>query len=164
MQGQTPAPRWISGLDVCDEHDGGGTGFVATRTLPSRAEAIDALHEHGAFEVLHSAGYVIVPNAGLLSSDAQAEIRQPRPSGWEAITNGGCVLREAWMGGGWRAGFETAAARMLAAHGLLATDPRGPCRGGPKELVRTAALRSRPGCRQQPKHADFARRLAYGHG
>ena len=66
------------------------------------------------------------------------------------------------MGGGWRDGFESAVAGILATHGLLATDPDGLCCGQPKELVRTAALRSRPGCRQQPKHSDFARRLAYG--
>ena len=162
VQGRSPAPGWISGLDVCEEHDDGGTGFVAPRRISSRADSLAALHKLGAFETLHSAGFVVIPEAQLLSSDAQAEILQPRQSGWEAIANGGCVLREAWMGGGWREGFESAVADMLATHGLLATDRYGPCGGEPKVLVRTAALRSRPGCQQQPKHADFARRLAYG--
>lgn len=162
VQGQPPAPCWISGLDVCDEHDGGGTGFIATRSISSRADSLTALYERGAFETLHSAGFVVIPNAQLLSSGAQAEILQPRQSGWEPITNGGCVLREAWMSGGWRDGFEVAVAGMLATHGLLATDSDGPCRGEPKTLGRTAALRSQPGCKQQPKHSDFARDLAYG--
>lgn len=160
VQGQPPAPCWISGLDVCDEHDGGGTGFVATRRISSRADSLTALYEFGAFETLHTAGFVIIPDAHLLSSEAHTEIER-RVKGWEAIANGGDKQREAWMGGVWRKSFNHNVEVMLDEHDLLVTDLDGPCCGKPKVLLRTAALRSWPGCKQQPKHADFSRNPAY---
>ena len=71
------------------------------------------------------------------------------------------TLRQAWDGGAWQACFERAASDLLNEHGLLGTDLSGPCAGVPKTVVHVAALRSLPGCGEQPRHADFARQLAY---
>jgi len=109
---------------------------------------------------------VVLPKQSLLSPAAQLEVRS-RPSctdittGFSPIENGGCTRREAWAGGAWRSGFETAVARMLAQYELLPTAFDGPCGGAPKTVARSAALRSLPGCRRQPPHADFSRQLSY---
>ena len=168
IHGSEPTPGWRSGLDVCehDGDDGGGPGFIAILLLPTRAEAVAALQHTRAFDILHAAGYVILPDQSLLSTAAQLEIRS-RPScqniatGFSAIENGGCTRREAWAGGAWRSSFEAAVTRMLAHYGLLSTALDGPCGGAPKTVTRSAALRSLPGCRRQPPHADFSRQLCY---
>jgi len=92
-------------------------------------------------------------------SAAQCEIVERQQ--WKPVENGGDTLRQAWDGGAWQACFERAASDLLNEHGLLGTDLSGPCAGVPKTVVHVAALRSLPGCGEQPRHADFARQLAY---
>lgn len=165
--------------DRCKSRGGTEIGFVASIDYCERADLVPTARVHAA-ELLLTRGVVVLPCAGapLLDPDAEEAIvrfasesveaitdvqRQAGKEGWRPIENGYSspmvkdTRRQVWRSDSWADAFETAAECVLREVGLLACAPDGPFGGQDKWVCDAHALRSLPGCPQQPAHADVQR-------
>ena len=161
--------------DLCPFADGSGSGFVATRSYTGRSDLLPSSLESAA-EILFSSGVVILPDPGrLLSMEHERDIVafssvSNRPvaadslvNGWRPIFNSSpsAVVenrqRQAWRDPAWAREFEARVAATLQRARLLEHAYDGPHAGHAKSVCDSSALRSLPGCTQQPWHADYAR-------
>jgi hypothetical protein len=161
--------------DLCPFADGSGSGFVASRSYTGRSDLLPSSLESAA-EILFSSGVVILPDPGrLLSMEHERDIVafssvSNRPvaadslvNGWRPIFNSSpsAVVenrqRQAWRDPAWAHEFEARVAATLRRARLLEHAYVGPHAGHEKSVCDSSALRSLPGCTQQPWHADYAR-------
>lgn len=163
----------VSGRTVrCHTSDAGGGVF---EVFTSRSDLIPSV-QSPAVQLLERYGIVVLSGCGkLLRKSAEDAIKsyakvsvKAQPGGWVPIFNGPSAVpmladdkRQMWHDDQWAGPFAAKVAKELSKAGLLACDPNGPCASKVRSINDVYALRSLPGCRQQPRHADVELAMHY---